>query len=321
MNKIGILATYLTQEHRDKIQAAADLAGREVHYFKDAADCEANLGDCEILYGYIPAGFIKKAASLKWLATAAAGVDALLKDEIYPHEGIILTNSSGSYGVTISEHMIMTTLMLMRRMPAYQEEMRRQEWGSLGNIRSIYGSTIVVVGTGDIGTNFACRAKAMGAARVIGVRRTLKEADPAFDEVYTTDRLKEAVVGADVVALALPATASTIGVFSKEIIDSLPSRALVLNVGRGNAVDQDALIDALNEERIAGAALDVMVPEPLPKGHPLFSAKNCILTPHCSGTMTLQHTNDANVDTFCRNLVRYARGEEMENVIDRGIGY
>lgn len=321
MKTVGILASYLTEAHKVLLAETAEKTGYTIRYFADAKDAEENLAECEVLYGYFPAGIIKKASSLKWLHTGSAGVDAFLPDSVYPNTDVILSNSSGSYGVTISEHMIMTTLMLMRRMVGYQEEIKNQEWGSLGTIRSILGSKFVIVGTGDIGTEFARRVKAMGAGEVVGVRRTLKEADPAFDKIVTNESLKEAVADADVVALALPGTSATTGIFSKEIIDALPKKALVLNVGRGSAIDQDALIDALNEERIAGAALDVMVPEPLTKGHPLFYAKNCILTPHCSGTMTLGHTCDVNVETFCRNLIAYTNGEEMENIVDRKIGY
>jgi phosphoglycerate dehydrogenase-like enzyme len=101
----------------------------------------------------------------------------------------------------------------------------------------------------------------------------------------------------------------------------LPETAFVVNVGRGVTVDQDALVKALNEGKIAGAALDVAVPEPLPDDHPLWTAKNCIITPHSSGDMGLQYSVDVTVEIFCENLRRYAEGAELVNVVDCDAGY
>jgi len=169
--------------------------------------------------------------------------------------------------------------------------------------------------------HLARRVKALGAAHVCGVRRTKKPSDPAYDQVLTLAELPEAVKDADIVALCLPATKETNGVFSKEIIDGLSPKTYVVNVGRGSAIDQPALVAALNEGRIAGAALDVMTPEPLPADDPLYDAANVILTPHISGNMSLGHTCDLNVDMFCRNLKRYFAGDPLHHLVDRSIGY
>ena len=211
--------------------------------------------------------------------------------------------------------------MLMRRQPEYDEVTRAREWKNIGAVRSICGSRITIVGTGDIGTSLARRVKALGAAHVCGVRRTLKPADPAFDEVTTLDKLAEAVADVDVIALCVPGTPETAGLLSKEIIDGLNPKTYVVNVGRGSAIDQPALVAALNEGRIAGAALDVMTPEPLPVDDPLYDAKNVILTPHISGNMSLGLTCDINVDMFCENLERYFKGEPLAHVVDRKLGY
>lgn len=321
MKKIGIYASFLSEQLLDRIRKTASEAGYSVQVYHSDQEAAKNMKDAEILYGYYPEKLIKNAEDLRWLATASAGVNTFLDDDVYAHpENVILTNSN-VYGVTISEHMVMVTLMMMRRMPEYEEKMRQRRWESVGAIRSIYGSSFTIVGTGDIGTNYARRLKALGAARVTGVRRTLKKADPAFDEVTTLDHLKEAVKGADEVALCVPATSATKGLLSKEIIDSLAPTTYIVNVGRGSAIDQDALILALNEGRLAGAALDVMTPEPLPEDSPLYLAKNVILTPHISGTMSLGYTCEADVDMFVRNLRRYLAGEPLHHVIDRKIGY
>ena len=135
------------------------------------------------------------------------------------------------------------------------------------------------------------------------------------------DILDEVLPEAHVLVMALPGTPETAGVLSRERIALLPQDALVLNVGRGTAVDQEALMDALNRERIAGAALDVMVPEPLPQDHPLWQARNLVLTPHVSGNMSLGYTRDRAVEIFCENLTRYAAGEPLHHLVDRSRGY
>ena len=121
--------------------------------------------------------------------------------------------------------------------------------------------------------------------------------------------------------MALPGTAETIHILNRARIALLPKDACVINVGRGTAVEQEPLIEALNSGRIAGAALDVMDPEPLPQDHPLWSAKNLILTPHVSGNMTLGYTCDTNVAMFCEDLKNYAAGKPLNGFVDRAKGY
>ena len=124
-----------------------------------------------------------------------------------------------------------------------------------------------------------------------------------------------------VLVMSLPSTPETIRILSRERIALLPSDAYVINVGRGTAVDQPALMEALNAGKLAGAALAVMVPEPLPKDDPRWETKNLILTPHISGNMTLGYTCDANVALFCANLRSYAAGRPMTGLVDRSRGY
>lgn len=214
-------------------------------------------------------------------------MDAYLDDALYPSPDVILTNSSGAYGVTIAEHLIMVTLMLLRHASAYVLEAAAHRWGPVLPMRSIMGSTITVVGTGDIGTEFARRAKSMGAKSIRGVRRTMKPADPAFDSVHTHDQLESLLPDTDLLVLALPSTPDTIGFLSRRRIALLPKTAFVINVGRGSAIDQPALVDALNAGQLAGAALDVFVQEPIPDGDPIWDAKNLLLTPHVSGQLSL----------------------------------
>ena len=167
----------------------------------------------------------------------------------------------------------------------------------------------------------ARRAKAMGAKRIVGVRRSDKPGDLCYDEMYTFSQLDRVLPQAEILVMALPSTPETVGILSRERIALLPPDAIVVNVGRGTAVDQDALMEALNAGRIAGAALDVMVPEPLPADHPLWETKNLLLTTHISGNMSLGLTCDLDVELFCEDLENYAAGRPLERLVDRKRGY
>ena len=214
----------------------------------------------------------------------------------------------------------MVLLMLLRRMPEYQAAAAERQWPYLKPIRSIGGSRVVMLGTGDIGSHTARRLKALGAS-VTGVCRSGRSTEPAFDRVVPLGELDSLLPQADALVMALPATAETVGVLSRERIALLPPTAYVVNVGRGSAIDQEALVEALQARRLAGAALDVMAPEPLPADHPLWTCPNTIITPHISGNMALGLTCDLSVDIFCRDLARYAAGELPEGLVDRNRGY
>jgi phosphoglycerate dehydrogenase-like enzyme len=321
MRKIAVLDNFFTPDHCEKIRRCAGELGFAVDFYPDRQIPAGREEDYEIFYGYCPPETLKRAAQLRWYCCSFAGVDDMLDESIYPHPDVVLTNSSGAFGITIAEHITMVLLMLLRRMPEFEEFVRRQHWQRSLPMRSICGSTITMLGTGDIGTTFARRAKGMGAACVRGVRRTKKAADPAFDEIYTYEELDRILPSAEILVMALPATPETAGILSRERIALLPENAVVINVGRGSAVDQEALIEALEHDRIAAAALDVVVPEPLPPDHPLWHTRHLLLTPHTSGNMSLDITCDKNVDMFCEDLANYAAGRPLRHLVDRRRGY
>ncbi len=321
MRKIAAVEGFFTPAHQAQMTAAAQKLGFQIDFYLDGHLPKDKAADYEIIYGYCPPKELKAASSLRWLCCSYAGTDVYNDRSVFPHPGVLLTNSSGAYGITISEHLIMVLLMLLRRMPAFEEVVRRRGWLRSLPMRSICGSTITVLGTGDIGTNFARRAKALGAKTVRGVRRSMKPCDPAFDEVYTLDGLDAVLPKTEILVMALPNTPETAGVLSRQRIALLPEGAYVVNVGRGTAVDQEALMDALNGGHLAGAALDVMVPEPLPADHPLWDTKNLLITPHISGNMSLGITQDLDVDLFCEDLENYAAGRPLARLVDEKLGY
>lgn len=321
MRKIAVMDDFFTEEHRRQITETAEKCGFTVDFFPRNTLTPGTEAEYEVFYGFPPMDLLKKAENLKWYCCSFAGVDKFLSDDIYPNPDVMLSNSSGAYGITISEHIIMVTLMLLRRMPEYVDTVRQHIWQDPVPMRSICGSTITVLGTGDIGTNFARRAKAMGAKLIRGVRRTAKAGDPCYDEMYTFDRLDEILPKTEILVMALPSTPDTIGILSRERIALLPKDAIVVNVGRGTAIDQEALMDALNNDQLAGAAIDVMVPEPLPTDHPLWDTKNLLLTPHISGNMSLGITCDLDVAMFCEDLENYAAGRPLKRYVNRKLGY
>ena len=319
---ICIYQEFLTDAHKAQIQKTAEEAGFVPHFFTldQFEEAKACVQDCEVLYAHSPKLLRAAPATLKWYCCSFAGVDPYCKDPtIFANPDCVLTNSN-VYGVTIAEHVVMVTLMLLRRMPEYEEIVRNRSWSNQLPIRSIRDNEFTILGTGNIGVNVAERVRGMGAAKVIGLSRSGKP-HPAFDEVHPIADLDKVLPGTKILVMALPGTAETIHILNRQRIALLPKDACVINVGRGTAVEQEPLIEALNSGRIAGAALDVMDPEPLPQDHPLWSAKNLILTPHVSGNMTLGYTCDTNVAMFCEDLKNYAAGKPLNGFVDRAKGY
>ena len=320
MRELAVCVTFMNEKYRRQIDAAAEAAGFMVHYYDTQAALTPHIGDYEVLFGHPVPALLRQASQLKWLCSDYAGVEKYLDDAVWPRPDCLLSNASGAYGPTISEHILMVLLMLLRRMPEYQADLCQRQWTFHTPIRSIIGSHVVMLGTGDIGSHTARRLKALGAS-VTGVCRSGRSKEPAFDRVVPIQELDSVLPSADALVMALPSTPETEGVLSRERIALLPERAYVVNVGRGSAIDQNALVEALMQRKLAGAALDVMTPEPLPADHPLWNTRNLIITPHVSGNMSLGLTCDIDVDMFCADLARYAAGEPLANLVDRIRGY
>lgn len=319
---ICVCLEFLTDEHRRTIEEAAREAGFSVRFFTDEDEARGFLPQCEVLYAHSAELLRAAPRTLNWYCCAWAGVDPYCRnDGIFANPDCLLSNSSGAYGITIAEHILMVLLMLLRRMPEYEAVVRERGWRSDLPVHSILGSHITVLGAGNIGSTFAQRAKALGAARITGISRSGKARDAVYDEMFPIDRLDEVLPRTEILVMALPGTAETQKVLSRERIALLPENAVIVNVGRGTALDQEALSQALNAGRLAGAALDVVVPEPLPADHFLWETRNLILTPHVAGNMTLDYTCDLNVRMFCEDLKNYAAGRPLRHLVDRSRGY
>ena len=314
-----------------KIVIGIDLTPEEQRPFIEAAPgCEltvvgtgnitaANAADADIVIGNPPASVVPELKNLKMLQLNSAGNDGYDK-AIQAIPGARLFNASGAYGLALSEHMLCTLMMLMKKMHLYGDSQRRCAWEGHGGVRSIWGSRILVLGLGDVGTKFARLVKNMGAY-VIGMKRTPGEKPDCVDELYTVDQLDAVLPTVDAVCMSLPNTPATQGILSAERIALMKPDAYVANVGRGSAIDQAALVEALNAGRLGGAALDVMTPEPLPADDPLWTAKNCVLTPHVAGGYRLGRTKALVLDIACRNLRAFLTGGELMSEVDLQRGY
>lgn len=319
MRKIAVCVPYVPGCYDTHINAAAAEFDFAVDYYDTKENLLPNIDEYEILYGDVGPDIIRSAKSLRWVCSPNAGVEKYQAEDALP-KGCLLSNSSGAYGLAIAEHIIMVLLMLMRRMPEYQAAMADRSWPCFSPIRSIAGSNILMLGTGDIGSNTARRLSSLGAS-VTGVCRSGQSSEPAFSRVAKVSELDQLLPKADAVIMALPSTPDTIGILNRERIGMLNSNAFVINVGRGSAIDQEALVEALRNRNIGGAALDVMTPEPLPEDHPLWSCPNTIITPHVSGNDALKSTRDMDVSMFLSDLKRYAVGKPLQYLVNKKTGY
>ena len=318
--KIAFRQLYLRPDQQEHLTALAHAAGLEpIWYADDEIPNPADLQDCEVLAGNFPTELVQQLPSLKWVQASFAGVDRLCAVK-WANEDAILTNSSGAFGIAIAEYMLTGLMMLFRLMPDYAANQHNNVWQRAGQCRTLWGSTVTVLGMGDIGSRFARLAKAMGAT-VRGVRRTQGPAPADYDEVFTSDRLAEAVTNVDAVIMALPGTPATRHMVNEEIIARMDKRTIIVNCGRGATLDESALIAALQQGRLAGAVLDVAEVEPLPQDSPLWHMENVIITPHISGRNEDTINGESIYRIVAENLGRYGQGLPLDHVVDRKIGY
>ncbi len=314
-----VLVPQLNAHQRAGISKAAEAAGLTPVFCETYREALPYAETAEVIFS-ANADLLAHAPRLRWACTPTAGVDAFVKPGVFASLDAVLTNSSGAYGTTIAEHVIMVLLMLMRREMEYRKVVAQREWTRGLAVRSIHGSRITLLGTGDIGRSCAQRLSAFGPKALIGVNRS-GQTDDAFDRVANLTELDTVLSQTDVLIMSLPGTAETKGVMSAQRLSRLPANAFLVNVGRGQAIDEAALEAKLRAGRLAGAALDVFEQEPLPRDSTLWNCPRLLITPHTAGNMTLGHTADLIVSTFVQNLERYGAGLPLLHLVDRGKGY
>ncbi len=257
--------------------------------------------------------------SLKWVHTRTAGLDTLLFPEL-ANSPAVLTNGSGVYSPSRGEFVVAAILYFakdFRRMIRNQEAGR---WEAF-DIEEIAGKTLGILGYGDIGRAIASRARAL-EMEVLAVKRHAPpagETDPFAHKVLGFEGKAQMIARSDYIAVAAPLTSETRGAVGETEFAAMKREAVVINVGRGPVIDEAAMIRALTEKRIKGAALDVFDREPLPAGHPFYKLENVLLSPHCA-----DHTPSWIADAmtfFLAQFERFVKGEPLLNVVDKKVGY
>jgi phosphoglycerate dehydrogenase-like enzyme len=260
------------------------------------------------------------ASNIHWVQIYSAGIERCTAIPAAQKNLSILSNAQRLQGPEIADHAIALMLALVRRLDVYssrQSWIREQDPGE-EDIWELEGRTLLVVGLGGIGTNIAKLGYGLGM-RVIATRNSRREGPDFISYVGLADELLGLARKADVIINATPLTTSTTGIFNREFFAAAPDHAYFINIGRGRSVVTDDLIKALEKGDIAGAGLDVTDPEPLPDGHPLWSAPRVIITPHMAG---VSDKIMGRIFLVAReNIRRYSAGEPLLSVVDMERGY
>lgn len=303
--------------HREKIEAAG--AGCNIIYARPDTVTEEMIRSANVILGQPKADMIGASENLEWLQLESAGTDAYIVPGVLSGK-TVLTNATGAYTKAVSEHAFALTLMLQKKLYLYRDEQKKAVWSDHGTVGSLSDCTVAVVGLGDIGQAYARLVKAMGA-KVIGVKRRATNMPDCVDELIMTQDLDKILPRADVIMSILPNTPATRYIYTAESFDRMKDTALFINCGRGNAVSSEVLYQALSENKIAAAAMDVAEEEPLPPDSPLWGLENLVITPHISGGFHLPETFERIVDIAAGNLAAYVEGKELRNVVDFATGY
>lgn len=307
----------LTDGEREQFRAAAPESEQRFVPLMDSRGLTVPLADpglaadATVILGCLEVPVLSGLPQLRWLQSWSAGVDFYLHPGCFP-EGAMLTTASGAYGPSVAEHMLASLLSLMKRLHRYRDAQRGHQWGSLGAVKTLYNATVLVVGAGDIGLRFASMCKAMGA-HTIGLKRTVCPPPEGLDQVHLIAALDDWLPKADVVALVLPHTPETVHIMDERRLFLMKEGSILLNAGRGSAVDPGALLETLQSGHLWGACLDVTEPEPLPADSPLWDQENLLITPHVAGGLHMEGTRERIVDIALENLKHYIAGEPLKN--------
>jgi len=283
------------------------------------ADVVFGFWGAELHQAFTGAGSLAEVAPrLKWVQLTSAGADRLLSSG-FIEEGVVVTTVSGLHATPIGEYVLCVMLMFAKGAPTFMRAQRERRWARYMP-KELLGSTVGIVGMGNIGGEVARLAKAFGC-RVIATRRSVEQvgSDEHCDELLPASELPRLLGESDYVVLAVPLTDETRGMIGERELRAMKPTAVLINIARGAVVVEADLVRALREGWIAGAGLDVFEKEPLPEDSPLWELDNAIVSPHISGGTEIY--NRRAVEIFADNLRRYLAGEPLRNVVDPVRGY
>lgn len=314
MAKETILIISRNQEEYERRLKALELPGAEILAPRTPEEMREAAPKATIIVGNPPLAkaYINDAKNVKWMQSTFAGVDALNDESL--RKDYMLTNIREVYGKPLAEYTLTYLLHFRKEVAENMAHQDKHEWGQrLASMLS--GQTLCVVGAGSIGKEIAKLAKAFGM-RTVGYR-TKKEAVDYFDEMYAGDELHKCLAEGDYVVSVLPRTPQTDNFFNAETFGAMKDGAIFLNEGRGNAVDDDALVAALKSGKLSKAVLDVFHAEPLPAESPLWDVPNLYITPHMAGYIF----TDQEFAILKENYRRYRAGEPLMYQVDLQKGY
>jgi phosphoglycerate dehydrogenase-like enzyme len=296
----------------------------DVVYLPDYKRVDAEISDAEIAITWsIRPEQIKVARKLRWIHSPAAAVHQLIFPELV-ESGIVLTNAREVHGPVVAEHVIAQIFALAKKIPDAVRLQGKHQWGQqrmwdeLPRVREVAGATVGLIGLGSIGRAVAKSAKALGM-RVIAVREHPEKGSEGADVVFGPAQIDDVFGEADYVVLAAPVTENTKAIANAERLALMKGDACLINVGRGQLVDEGALASALREKKIGGAALDVFPKEPLAADSPLWDMPGLLITPHTAALT--DKLWERHYTLFSENLQRYLRGEALLGVVDKRKGY
>ncbi len=288
----------------------------EAHALANAPDADVivcDMGQAKLLKAMLP-----QAGKLRWIHSVSAGVESLLFPELVKHPAT-LTNGRGAYKRSLAEFVIAGAMYFAKNMPRLLADQKAHKWEQF-YMEELFGTTMGIIGYGEIGRASAEKAKAFGM-KVLALRRRpeLSAGDPFVDRVYTHAALHEMLALCDYIVAAAPNAPGTADMIGEAEFAVMKPNAVIMNVGRGPVINEKAMIAALSANRIRGAVLDVFDVEPLPKGHPLFDLPNVLISPHSGDRVT--GWLETAVEVFLNNFERFEKSEELMNVVDKQAGY
>lgn len=277
-----------------------------------------------LLAGFFSKDLFLAAKKLKWIQAWGAGVDRLFTPEVVQSQ-VIVTSAGGIHPTPVSEHALGLMLCFSRKLHVFIRNQTERKWERLEStapkeqIEELAGKTVGIVGLGRIGTEIAKKSKCL-QMKVIATKRHLSIKTPArVDKLFGTADLNSLLAQSDFVVLSLPLTKDTQGMIGEPQLRSMKPTAYLVNVSRGQIVQEKMLIKALKHEWIAGAGLDTFQDEPLPQKSELWSFKNVIITPHIAGQTP--YYMDRLTRIFCENIDRFIHRRRLINVVDKNLGY
>jgi phosphoglycerate dehydrogenase-like enzyme len=335
-----LISTFLEQQHVDAIASAPDV---EVLYapellpepryaadhggVKPSLDAAAEerwlglLAQADVAFDFDwrdPSNLPANAPKLQWIQATSAGIGAFMSRTGLDASGITVTTAAGTHAVPLAEFALTGALHFIKGVPHLEEQQRQHRWERY-TTRQLAGLGVSVVGVGGMGSNVISVFDALGA-HVTAVGRPGGSYElPDSVRLSDTSRLAEVLPTTDVLVLCSALTPETEGLIGRDELALLPEQAIVVNISRGQVVDEEALIEALASRRLLGAALDVVTSEPLAADSPLWDLDNVLLSPHSASTVASE--NATLTELFLENLQRWRAGEPLKNLYERSRGY